>query len=209
MARKPVHLTAAHGKASRPGRQGIWEAIRSLRTFTVADLESHCHTKQATIRTYVMGLERSGYLQRVGNAEKDPRFSRANSFQALVYELIRDVGIEAPRVTRDGKPVTQGASREQMWRTAKILGTFNATELSVHASTEENVVRLEDAKSYVRYLALAGYLITVDKGGPGQQARYRFLPSRNSGPEAPQVQRVKQVWDPNLGEVVWTPGGEQ
>lgn len=35
------------------------------------------------------------------------------------------------------------------------------------------------------------------------RARYRFIAGRNSGPRPPQVQRLKQVYDPNLDRVVW------
>jgi len=31
------------------------------------------------------------------------------------------------------------------------------------------------------------------------------LPSRYSGPRAPQIQRIRQVWDANKQEVVWRP----
>lgn len=209
MARKPVHLTAANGKAKRPGRQGVWEAIRALGEFSVADLEHYTRTKAATIRTYVMGLERAGYLERIGRQGTDAKFSRTNQFQGLVYRLVRDIGIEAPRVTRNGEPVTQGNAREQMWRTAKILSEFDARDLAIHASTERHPVDLEDARSYTRYLEKAGYLAVIHRGGPGRFVRYRFLATRNTGPEAPQIQRVKRVWDPNLEEVVWPRDGEQ
>lgn len=209
MARKPVHLTAANGKAKRPGRQGVWEAIRALREFSVADLEHRTGTRAATIRTYVMGLERAGYIERIGRQSTDAKFARANQFQGLLYRLINDVGIEAPRVTRNGEPVTQGAAREQMWRTAKILSEFDARDLAIHASTEQQPVQLEDARSYTRYLHKAGYLAVIHRGAPGRFVRYRFLASRNTGPEAPQVQRIKQVWDPNIGQVVWPRDGER
>lgn len=207
MARKPVHLTAANGKAQRPGRQGVWEAIRALGEFSVADLERYTRTPQATIRTYVMGLERAGYIERIGQDASTSRYARANQYQGLRYRLVRDVGIEAPRVTRDGKPVTQGHAREQMWRTAKIIGEFDARDLAIHASTEEQPVQIEDARSYTRYLEKAGYLAVIHPGGPGRYVRYRFVPSRNTGPEAPQVQRVKRVWDPNVEQVVWPRDG--
>ncbi|MEX0732877.1 MAG: hypothetical protein WED00_05850 [Aquisalimonadaceae bacterium] len=201
MPRKPVHLTA---DARRPeGRQVIWEAIRRLKRFTTADLEHATRVKMATIRTYVEGLTNAGYLQRVN----PPRGAQggAAGFPAGVWELLRDVGVEAPRVRKNGEEVTQGRGREQMWRTMRIIGEFNYHELAVQASTEEQPVAPNEANYYCLYLQRAGYLHCIAPGGPNRAARYRLLPSRYTGPQAPQIQRVRQVWDPNLEQVVWRP----
>lgn len=203
MPRKPVHLTAT---AARPqGRDVIWAAIRKLGTFTTLDLEGETHVKEATIRTYVMGLERAGYLQRIDNAPgRIP-----GAIRAARWKLSNDVGVEAPRVTRQGKPVTQGGAREQMWRTMRILGTFTYRDLAIQASTETQPVAEDDAKSYCRYLDRAGYLRLTEKGGPGKLNVYRFITARYTGPKPPMVQRVRQVFDPNLNQVVWTAGGDE
>ncbi|MEW6490806.1 MAG: hypothetical protein AB1578_23205, partial [Thermodesulfobacteriota bacterium] len=71
-----------------------------------------------------------------------------------------------------------------------------------HASIEEHVVGEADAEHYCRYLAKAGYLARVG------HRRYRHLPRRRTGPLPPQIQRVRQVFDPNTGEVVWKGGAE-
>ncbi len=211
MARKPVDLTRADGATS--GRDAIWIAIRALRVFTLAELEHHVMSKQPrrvrthpdTIRTYVVSLERAGYLRRL---PKRPRQGDASGrYAANRWELVRDTGIETPRVRRDGTPVTQGRAREQMWTTMRILGDFDYRDLAVAASTEEHNVNPEDAKDYIKHLLKAGYLVRKTKPMPGQPARYRLLPSMDTGPRAPMVQRVKQVFDPNLNQVVW-PNGE-
>lgn len=203
MGRKAVHLTAT---AARPeGRDVIWAAIRKLRTFSTLELEGATRVKEATIRTYVMGLERAGYLLRIDSAPgRVP-----GAYSAARWELVHDVGVEAPRVTREGKPVTQGSAREQMWRTMRILGTFTYRDLAIQASTESTSVDEEDAKSYCRYLKHAGYLQLVQRGAPGRLNVYRFINARYSGPRPPMVQRVRQVFDPNLNQVVWTAGGDE
>ncbi|KMQ74033.1 hypothetical protein [Marinobacter subterrani] len=197
MARKPVHLMA---NAPRPeGRQVMWEAMRKLRRFRLSDIEDQTRILEKTVQTYVKGLTRAGYLKRI-EAPEPPADTR---YPPHWWELVNDVGVEAPRVTQDGKPVTQGRGREQMWRTMRIIGSFNWRELAVQASTEDHPVKPGEAKDYVHHLYKAGYLGCVQAGGPGQAARYRLFPSRYTGPLPPMVQRIKQVFDPNVGRVVW------
>lgn len=204
MPRKPVHLTAS---ARRPeGRQVIWEAIRRLRRFRLDELEHATRIREATLKTYLLGLTNAGYLRRI-DAEQPAAEAR---YQAAHWELVRDVGIEAPRVRRDGAEVTQGLGREQLWRTMRIIGEFNYRELAVQASTEAHPVAPGEAKHYVGYLFRAGYLACTQPATAQTIARYRLLPSRYTGPQPPQIQRVHQVWDPNLSKVVWSAqGGEQ
>lgn len=197
--RKPAHLAAAGGKPQ--GRQGIWEAIRAQRDgFTIASLGAATDIHRDTIRTYVRGLHAAGYVE-------------VPAPIAPFYRLVRDVGVEAPRVTRDGKPVTQGAAREQMWRTMKMMAAdFSWRDLAITASTEAVAVAEEDAKDYCANLAKAGYLMVASPGkgtpsarkGGGMPTRYRFNRSKNTGPKPPMVQRLQSVFDPNLGKIVWT-----
>lgn len=192
--RKPIHLTAASRKPQ--GRQAIWEEIRAQRQgFTLTSLAAATDIHKDTIRSYLQGLEAAGYIHR--------------TFESPIsgYHLERDVGVEAPRVTKDGKPVTQGSGREQMWRTMKIMGDFSWRDLAIAASTEAVVVAESDAQDYCGNLAKAGYLVVVVKGkGTGKGAspsRYRFNRIRNTGPRPPMVQRLKSVFDPNLCKIVW------
>jgi len=179
-------------------REAIWEAIRRLITFTIRVLryETRCSIDQ--VRDYVTGLVMAGYLEKRDDA---------------TYVLVRDCGIEAPRVRRDGSEITQGRGREQMWLVMKVLGEFSARDLALHSSTEEVQVSEIDAKSYIHYLHKAGYLIEEQvgkpggRGGGGTLARYRLLPQKYTGPRPPMIQRVKQVYDQNLKKVVWSAAG--
>ncbi len=177
-------------------RERLWAAIRRLHEFTAAELWGEmpvgARVSKGLIRDYLTGLEKAGFIERI-----------AREGRCLRYRLARDVGLEAPRVRKDGSPVTQGRGREALWRTLKILGEFDARELAAAASLEDWPVSVAEAKEYCTYLARAGYLFPVEAGGPGRAARYRFNPRKNTGPKPPAIQRVKRLYDPNLGRVVW------
>ena len=85
----------------------------------------------------------------------------------------------------------------------RVIGPFSILDLALNASTEEQPVKFSDARDYVANLHKAGYLVMLE-GQIGGRAIYRLVPSRYSGPKPPMVQRIKQVWDPNLGKVVWS-----
>jgi len=204
--RQPVHIVAAGGLTT--GRDLMWQGIRHLRQFTYRQLEDwvnrqphNVRINDESIKTYVRALAKSGHLEECGSEGE-------GQYAAKRWKLVNDVGVDAPRVNRKGKSVTQGAARENMWRSIRILGSFDYRDLALAASTESCQVKAGDAKDYLRHLASAGYLATVQKGKAGLPARYRLLPSMNTGPRPPQVQRIKQVFDPNLGRVMHK-GGEQ
>jgi hypothetical protein len=111
--------------------------------------------------------------------------------------LARDVGVEPPRVTNDGKVVTQGLAQEQMWRTMAAMVSFSTKELAVNASIEAVQVSEVTAKSYIYHLTQAGYLKCIRKGKPGTVARYQLLKHKRTGPKAPAVQQLKVVYDLN------------
>lgn len=82
--------------------QVVWEAIRRLKTFTVRQLREETLMDIKSVRDYVVGLEASGYLFGLMTVPKK-------------WELVKDIGVEAPRVRKDGTPVTQGGGRKNMW----------------------------------------------------------------------------------------------
>jgi len=213
MARKPIHLQAA-GKLTP--RDRIWAAVRALDRlpfaslgFTYADIADFSvehapaearvrRIEEDTIKTYVESLVEAGFVKRT-NPTRTARYEPAR------FQLVRDIGVHAPRLTKAGKPVTQGASRLAMWRVMRKLRQFTRVELAAKASTEAHQVAVEDARSYVHHLVKAGYVAVVTPGRPSHPEVYSFIPSRNTGPLAPQIQRVRHVYDPNLGRVVWHP----
>jgi len=212
--RKPVHLTSSAGRIG--GRQGIWQAIRKCRRFTVRQLAEAARAERSAAWSYVKCLVAGGILQPDGT-EPAPRSAfggRPNDKnQSAVYRLVKDCGVEAPRLGKDGKPSKQGLAREQMWRTMHLVSSFNARDLAVTASTEAVVVNLVDAKDYLQHLLRAGYLAIKapskpgHKPGTGDLAVYRLI--KRTGPRPPMVQRMKTVFDPNLGQIVWHPEVEE
>lgn len=202
--RKPVSM----GPGST--QDAIWSAIRALgdkgKTFTLADITWHIHQQghtkinSTTVKSYLVRLKRAGYIR----ATEPAQIAVKNQ-----YLLIKNTGVEAPRLTKEGKPATQGRGREQLWRTMRVLGEFTYLELTVAATTEEVVIKETEAKDYLRHLKKAGYIKEIKPASThGGLARYRLLPTRFTGPKPPMIQRIKQIFDPNLGEVVWSPNGE-
>lgn len=177
----------AHVDASRDQvmlREVVWGAMRKLKRFTVSDLlrDLGIGVTRRTMNRYCAGLERAGYLKRT-----PPRGARAHEFA-----LARDLGAEAPRITNTGREIAGTRKREDIWRTIRILKDFSLLELAavIPGLTKDN------AKRYVRYLRLAGYVVM------GNDRRYRIIPAMCRGPRPPLIQRG-QVYDPNLRRVTW------
>jgi hypothetical protein len=59
------------------------------------------------------------------------------------------------------------------------------------------------ARSYLKWLKRAGYVVEVQASKPGTKARFRLGHGKYTGPRPPMIQRIGQVFDPNLGEVVF------
>ena len=181
----------------------MWATMRKLKTFTSKDLLGAVNktipVKDRTVKLYVDRLLKGHYLM-VKASINESGYRREH-----VYELINDVGIDTPQLTMDGTPSPQGMAREQLWRSMRIMGDFDARDLMLAASTERKAIRISVAVEYIKHLYDAGYLAKTtecSRGVSPRRARYRFLPSMFSGPKPPQVQQVKQVFDPNLGKVM-------
>lgn len=191
MPRKPVHLELAGGQSRR---QRIWSLIRGMNgaEFDIADVMPGDISIQ-TARDYLSGLSRAGYLETI---------QASGSRTRAIYRLVKDAGVEAPRVTRHGAAVTQGHGNESLWGAMQALGSFNARVLAEMAGVKESTV-----KNYCMLLARAGYL-TIDRQGKGVgrggiATQYRLLTSRVNGPRPPMITRLKAVYDPNIHAIVW------
>ncbi|MEB3167886.1 MAG: hypothetical protein VKK97_04050 [Synechococcaceae cyanobacterium] len=163
-------------------RDALWAAIRRLGAFTLKDVRGETRCSKGQVEEYVKGLAAAGIVERVAN-------------ELGRYVLVKDSGIEAPRVRRDGTLVTMGRGREQLWQTMLALGSFTVADLFVAASTDDHAVAESEARSYCQALCQAGYLV---RGVGG----YRLV--RYTGPLPPMIQRIKAVYDPNLKAVVWS-----
>lgn len=169
-------------------RETLWTEMRRRKNFTIPQITELTTYDPSSVTYYINSLIAAGYVKKM------LRGGRINGrLSPAVYRLIKDAP-EPPRVRLDGSPVTQGAGRDQMWRSMRILKRFSVQDLTAASSTEEHRVAESEARTYCQALARAGYL-RKEIGG------YAF--ARFTGPKAPQIQRVKRIWDPNLKKVVW------
>lgn len=195
--RRPIDVAATTKMGTR---EEIWQLMRSLKAFTVLDLCMVAPHHDRSVALYCRSLMKAGYLTRdkVSSGK-----ATGVSKERYRYTIVKDAP-EAPRLTKDGEEVTQGRGREQMWRTIRILRHLGLADLCAAAATEERAISRDEAARYLRYLTRARYLRQT---GTGDKAQYLLV--RNTGPKAPQVQRVRRVWDPNLKQVTWPRRGDQ
>lgn len=208
MGRKNVALVQATQGVTSP-QDAIWQAVRVLRTgFTRADVCRKCQqimgtgVNDDTVRSYLNRLEAGGFLEIIDRLNRARNGKPLNgSARQKVFQLVKDTGVDTPRLTAKGEPVTQGRNRENMWLAIRILGEFDAKELQMTATNDQVQVTLADARDYIKQLHAVGYLhMTTKHRGSRAMARYRLLPTMNTGPKPPQVQRIKVVFDPNTGK---------
>lgn len=175
-------------------RERLWAAIRTLAVFTIPTLclrvnsgrsrdESISHGQA---RDYLCGLVRAGIV-----AKSDPK-----PFIHATFELMRDVGVRAPRVRKNGA-LLPDSGRTRMWKAMQILGEFTPRELMHSASLPGAEISYNEAKGYCFWLSKGGYLVQAGE-------RFRFVRARNTGAKAPQILRVKQLYDPNTDQVVFS-----
>ena len=171
------------------GRQAMWLAMKKTPDqITVTELVRQTRLNRSTVTRYLKALTEAGHLEHV----------EAPVGHASAWKLIRDTGHHAPRVRADGSKVTNGEITGQIWTAMCGLKDFDFRDLIQNASIE---IPESTAKDYCKRLLSAGYLRVLSKADPAQAriARYRLI--RPSGPRAPQVQRIRQVYDPNTGDV--------
>lgn len=188
--RKPAQMEMIGGKNAR---QRIWEVLRQQTgEFEMYPIARQSNTDDETLRTYLTCLRAGGYVEVV----QQKRYGKTT------YRFIKDTGLEAPRLNRKGEPVTQGLVSEAIWRTLRILGELDARQITNHVAAAGLDVTMAYVKRYLGCLKKAGYLIVALKGNPHRLERIRLKPNMDTGPRAPQIQRVKTVYDPNLNKVM-------
>lgn len=190
--RKPIHLEQKGGKSNR---QRVWEAIRQQRDkFSLHLIAEVADVNYDTVQTYLGCLKKAGIIAHIlKNDEKSQ-----NAFAEEIMYLVRDCGIEAPQLRKDGTPCTTGLGTEAMWRTLRILGSVTADELAVYASASAPTTKAT-AQTYLKWLFKAGYVRRSNTRPP----HYSLVLTKVTGPRAPQIQRIGQVYDPNTATVVY------
>lgn len=191
MKRQPVNVEAALAKGKPYGRRAVWAAIRELGTFTRADLRLKLpQVKKHVIYEYLSALVRGGYVE-AGVMIRRP-LSTGSERQ---YHLARDIGVDAPRLRKDGSELSP-TGQQNTWMAMKVIGWFTPESLTGAASVNGVVVAFSAAEEYVKHLYKAGYL---QQSGDGKQ--YRLID--DTGGLAPMVQRTKVVFDPNVNRLRW------
>ena len=189
MPRKPISELAG----GQSPRQRIWANIRRQTGEFIWKDVTPKDVLRRTAQPYLEGLVAAGYLTLITTAP------------AVCYLLVRDNGIEAPRVRRDGSEVTQGNGNEAIWGAVSVLDTFDA-----HTLADLSGAAFGTVKQYCRMLEHAGYLTVISKGkGGGAASTYRTVKSRITGPRAPMITRLKAVYDPNMHQIVWSEGADE
>lgn len=177
-------------KFTRPRnrRQEIWTVLRANRErfLTVAELSEMTDTRYETVYGYLRSLFKGGFV----GVQQGLVFSKRHR-----YRMERDTGAEAPRLKRDGS-TCNGTAIEAMWRTMKILKIFDLDALISNVEMTHKVSRAL-AKYYTKALEDAGYLANT-----GSARRKVFKLVKNTGGKPPQVMDVREVYDPNINEIV-------
>lgn len=191
----PVHMTP-----QRSTREALWDAIRRLQVFTIPDLFDDCDLAHNTMCRYLAALVKAGILA----SSEDTRPPQGKSYpgnagRRRTYRLLKD-SVEPPRVRADGSLIDSGQGNQKAWNTMRKRKIFTLADLHALSSTTQRPVERSALRQYLKYLEYAGY-IRKTKGIDIDTATYRLV--RDTGPKAPQIQRVKQVWDPNIRKVTW------
>lgn len=184
-------------------RQRVWLAIRKYADeFTIQQVADLGDMKYESARSFV------GQLVKVGLVEvtKITPVHHANcTVKQKIYCLVNDVGYHYPQMSKAGK-ILGVTGNKAMWNTLRITQkAMNADELAKQSSNDDLQVKPSTASSYLAMLYDAGYLKRVEEAKTtGGKAKYMLLPNMNTGAKPPQVQRVKQVFDPNLNETMYS-----
>jgi hypothetical protein len=171
-------------------REKMWAAMRQEKAFTQARIASLAVCEKKTAQGYISGLAAAGFVVR----------RRASKRTEAVYDLVKDVGVDAPRVRADGT-MLPASGRTRMWNAMRILKAFTVDELVNTASLPEAPIAESEAALYCTWLARGGYLVQRGEG-------WQFIPAKFTGAKAPQILKIKALFDPNLGEVVYQPAAE-
>ncbi|KPN73694.1 hypothetical protein [Neisseria sp. 74A18] len=167
----------------RNNRQLVWTALRASREswVTLAALSEQADVKSRTVYMYLQALIAAGYVAVETAADR-----------CKLYRLTKDAGVDAPRLRPDGTEATP-KNTEIIWRTIKIMHTFTLDSLTAHVRMTHEVQR-EWVKKYIISLLAAGYL--------GKRSREDYVLLHNTGSQAPQLLNIREVYDPNLNQIM-------
>ncbi len=197
MGRRPEDI-AQQNPSMGHGQQAVWTKVRELKCFGVEDLWLSVDMERRSIAQYLERLEAGGIIKCTNSDE-----TGQGAFVTNKYELIKDVGLTAPRFTPKGNKVSAGQKKHNMWRSMRMMKIFSTKDLALHSSNDELTVSSKAAATYVGYLLRAEYLRVFKKRGVDQPNNlYRLI--KDTGPKYPMVQRsTAQLFDQNLQKVTF------
>lgn len=185
-----------------PPRQRVWTAIReNSQAFTIQQVSELGFMTYESTRSFVNQLKKAGFVK---VKDTTPLFHDNCVVKQKTYELIKDTGYHYPRMKKSGE-VIGITGNKAMWNSLRILNkAVSADELAIMSSNEVLTVKASTANSYLQSLHQAGYLTRVQEANvKGGKAKYVLIPSMNTGAEPPQIQKTKQVFDPNKKEIMF------
>ncbi|MEG1156423.1 MAG: hypothetical protein RSD94_11155 [Acinetobacter sp.] len=196
--------TMKAGQPYQSPRQRVWAAIRkNSNEFTIEQVAELGQMKYESARGFVASLVKAKVVQILREAKV---YGHSKSIRRKYFMLVNDLGYTVPSISKDGKLIASVTGNKAMWNTLRITKqAVNAHELVQLASNDEISIKLETANEYLRALHHAGYLtLTQPANNAGGKAKYKLLPGMDTGPNSPQIQRAKQVFDPNTNQVMFT-----
>lgn len=183
----------------RTPRERVWDEIRKAKgEFTLDVIAENARMNVDSARDYFTGLRRAGFI-----AESRRERVRFKAVSRVYYKLVNDVGNDAPAVNRKGEVLQPRAVNFALWNSLRICGAVTPRALAAYASTDDLSVAENTANCYLQDLHKAGYVSVIRPSSYLNQATYLLLKDKNTGPKPPQIQRAKQVYDPNIGAVVY------
>src|SRR5574337_93208 len=178
----------------------LWEAVRKLKRCNLDQLCREAGASSDAASEWLVRMERYGALE----------FWEEDSFgrRQVATTLVRDEGIETPRVTRSGQPDREDGITARIWRVMNVLESFTVHEIATWSGVAKGAARRR-----IRIFRRAGYLKAHVESrswrGMVQPNPPRFsLIAEYKGPFTPVIQHVPQLWDPNLKRVTWRGSNE-
>lgn len=192
------------GQPYQSPRQRVWVAIRQNgENFTVHHVASLGNMKYESAREFVASLTKAGIVEVTGET---PIHHENCVVKQKSYKLVKDFGYTAPSVSKKGEILPIKSCNKAMWNTLRITkNAMSYDELAQISSNDEIQISELTAREYLRFLHQAGYLkVTRASKTTGGKTKYQLLPDMNTGPNPPQIQRAKQVFDPNVSQVMFS-----
>lgn len=195
MKRGVVEMVQANLKVPR-GNAGYWKIICELDmagVWTITMVEGRSNVGRDSIRDFVRRLVKGGFAEKVGTLPN----ATAKGSPSTTYRLLKRP-LLTPRLDRSGKELPE-LQHQSLWRAIKMLGTFDAAELSRLTET----ITHQRAYTYLLALHGAGVIAQVDPGRMLRSSRFRLV--NNVGARAPVVTKAMLVFDPNAGRILGEP----